>query len=78
MTKARTSFKSEKCPLGIEILKNLYLLGKTQNWLAERVGVSPAHISWIISGRVMPRQPILKKISEELNVKPEELVKHLF
>ena len=34
-----------KTPLGKLILKNLYLKGKNQEWLAEQIDLNPNHIS---------------------------------
>ena len=38
-----------KTPLGKLILKNLYLKGKNQEWLAEQIDVNPNHISVSVS-----------------------------
>lgn len=38
-----------KTPLGKLILKNLYLKGKNQEWLAEQIDVNPNHISVLCS-----------------------------
>lgn len=67
-----------KSPLGVEILKKLYQLGKNQNWLAKEVGVTPAHISLIIKGDVKPSQIVLRKIADALKLDIRRLLKYLF
>lgn len=77
----KKKFKSKeqnKSPLGVEILKRLYIIGKNQNWLAKQVNVTSAHISLIIAGKVTPSQPVLKDIATALGLESSELVKYLF
>jgi predicted transcriptional regulator len=57
---------------------NAYIIGKSQNWLAKQVNVTPAHISLIIAGKVTPSQPVLKDIATALGLESSELVKYLF
>ena len=65
-------------PIGAEILKNLYLQGENQKWLAQKIGMSGCIISSIIYGRSKPSQKTLKKIAEALSVEAETLVNCLF
>jgi len=78
MAKNICSCGKQKSPLGVEILKRLYIIGKSQNWLAKQVNVTPAHISLIIAGKVTPSQPVLKDIATALGLESSELVKYLF
>lgn len=62
-----------KTPLGKLILKNLYLKGKNQEWLAEQIGVNPNHISVLCSKIKCPRIDTLMKISKTLDIEMSEL-----
>lgn len=64
-----------KTPLGKVILKNLYLQGKNQAWLAEQIGVSKNHISIICSKIKSPKVETLLKISKALDIDVNELLK---
>lgn len=62
-----------KTPLGKLILKNLYLKGKNQAWLAEQIQVKPNHICLLCSRIICPKAETLLKISETLDIKLEDL-----
>ena len=64
-----------KTPLGKIILKNLYLKGKNQAWLAEEIGVNPNHISILFSKIKNPKVETLKKLSKALDIELEDLYK---
>ena len=64
-----------KTPLGKIILKNLYLKGKNQAWLAEEIGVNPNHISILCSKIKNPKVETLKKLSKALDIELEDLYK---
>ncbi|MCX4378250.1 MAG: helix-turn-helix transcriptional regulator [Lachnospiraceae bacterium] len=63
-----------KTPLGKLILKNLYLKGKNQAWLAKQISVSENHISIICSKTKSPKIETLLKISRVLNINADELL----
>ncbi len=62
-----------KTPLGKLILRELYLQGKNQRWLAEQIGVNPNHICVLLSKTKFPRSDTLLKISKALNIDIAEL-----
>lgn len=64
-----------KTPLGKVILRNLYLQGKNQAWLANQIGVSENHISIICSKIKSPKIETLLKISKALDIDVGELLK---
>lgn len=64
-----------KTPLGKVILRNLYLQGKNQAWLAKQIDVSENHISIICSKIKSPKIETLLKISKALNIDVDELLK---
>lgn len=64
-----------KTPLGKIILKNLYLKGKNQAWLAEEMGVNPNHISILCSKIKNPKVETLKKLSKALDIELKDLYK---
>lgn len=64
-----------KTPLCKIILKNLYLKGKNQAWLAEEIGVNPNHISILCSKIKNPKVETLKKLSKALDIELEDLYK---
>ena len=64
-----------KTPWGKIILKNLYLKGKNQAWLAEEIGVNPNHISILCSKIKNPKVETLKKLSKALDIELEDLYK---
>ncbi len=63
-----------KTPLGKLILKNLYLKGKNQAWLAKQISVSENHISIICSKTKSPKIETLLKISRVLDINADELL----
>lgn len=64
-----------KTPLGKLILKNLYLKGKNQAWLAEQIQVKPNHICLLCSKIICPKVETLLKISKTLDIELEDLYK---
>jgi len=64
-----------KTPLGKLILKNLYLKGKNQEWLAKQIGVSANHVSILCSRIQNPKIETLKKLSNALDIELVELYK---
>lgn len=64
-----------KTPLGKLILKNLYLKGKNQAWLAEQIQVRPNHIYLLCSKIRCPKAETLLKISKTLDIELEDLYK---
>lgn len=51
----------------------LAALGMSQNELARRCGVSPAHMSNILSGKRDPRARLLRRMCETIGKRPEEI-----
>ena len=66
---------TNKTPLGKLILRELYLQGKNQHWLAEQIEVNPNHICVLLSKTKFPRSDTLLKISKALNIDISELYK---
>ena len=64
-----------KTPLGQLILKELYLKGKNQAWLAEQIQVSPNHICILCSKIKNPKTETLVKIASALDVDVTKLYK---
>ena len=62
-----------KTPLGKLVLKNIYLKGKNQAWLAEQIQVTPNHICLLCSKIRCPKAETLLKISETLDIELEDL-----
>lgn len=62
-----------KTPLGKIILKNLYLKGLNQAWLADQIGSSPCYISVLCTKIKNPKVETLEKISIALNISMEDL-----
>jgi transcriptional regulator with XRE-family HTH domain len=60
--------------IAANIAQTLHLMGKTQGWLANQVGVTPAAISLIVSGDRMPGAGVLRRIAEALNVRMDRLI----
>lgn len=54
-----------------EMLECLELKGLNQSWLAERMGVSRAHVSRILNARPNMTLLTIAKIAVALNVKPD-------
>lgn len=65
-------------PLGREITRSLYMLGKNQKWLAGEIGITEGMISSIVTGRSRPSQKTLLKLSKTLPLSAEKLVECLF
>jgi DNA-binding XRE family transcriptional regulator len=64
-----------KNKFGLEVVKRLYIMGKTQNWLAEQCGVSKQYISQIIYGRSKPSAKITERIAMVFEMDVQELRK---
>lgn len=56
-------------------MKNLYLKGKNQAWLAEQIQVKPNHICILCSKIRCPKTETLLKISKALDIELEDLYK---
>ena len=54
--------------LGKFVLRELYLQGRNQRWLAEQIGVNPNHICVLLSKTKFPRSDTLLKISKSLDI----------
>lgn len=54
--------------LGIEIVKKLYILGKSQVWLAEQCECTRQYITEIIHGRSKPSADMAIKIAKALEM----------
>jgi plasmid maintenance system antidote protein VapI len=65
--------KSNVTPIGEWIRKGLKDIGKSQVWLAEKIGVQPPQVSRIISGASETTPDILSAIADALG-KPREQV----
>ena len=61
--------------LGDFIKKQLYIMGKTQTWLAEQCGCNKGFISQIVMGKSKPGFEISEKIAKALGVTSEEIRK---
>lgn len=48
--------------------------GTSQQALAKRLGVDPAHVSHILAGRRVPSLPLAAKIAREANIPIESLL----
>lgn len=59
---------TNKTPLGKFVLRELYLQGRNQRWLAEQIGVNPNHICVLLSKTKFPRSDTLLKISKSLDI----------
>lgn len=60
-------------PIRCLIPKHLRKIGKTQQWLADRVGLSKQHMSDYINMRHIMGMVIAKKIANELGVEIDSL-----
>lgn len=60
--------------LGIIIIKKLYEMGKTQEWLAKQCEVTPTSISMIVNGKRKPSKRLLYGISQNLKVPYEDVL----
>lgn len=49
-------------PLGIKVW--LYQHGRTQQWLAERIGVTPNYVNMILSGARTPSLRVAKRLQD--------------
>lgn len=60
--------------LGQRIRKARKILGLSQEELAEKVGISVTHMSHIETGNTKLSLPVFVSISQELNIKTDELL----
>jgi len=60
---------------GVEVVKKLYILGRSQLWLAEQCNCTKQHISQLIHGKRKPSLHITEKIAEVFDMKVEEVRK---
>lgn len=63
-----------KCELGKLIVKELYVQGKNQSWLAKQIETSDAYISGVLSGKYSVSVKQLKKIANVLKIKEDCLI----
>lgn len=64
-----------KNKLGVEIVTQLYIMGKTQTWLAQQCNVSKQYISLVIHGKSKPSSEVSQKIAEVLNMDVKKIRK---
>ena len=50
------------------LFERLDLLGRSQNWLARQVGVSPAYMSMLVNGGRSPSGRIRRRMQKALGV----------
>lgn len=62
-----------KTKLGVLIVTKLYIMGKSQTWLASQCGCNKAFISQIVHGKCKPGAEVSKKIGEVLGIEEEEI-----
>lgn len=60
---------------GLEVVKRLYIIGKSQTWLAEQCNVSKQYISQIIHGKSRPSAKVTERIAGLLEIDTQELRK---
>ena len=59
--------------LGNEIISRLFIIQKTQKWLADECGVSKVYISQIVRGIRPPSVKITEKLAPIMKIEAEEL-----
>ena len=64
-----------KNKLGVEIVTRLYILGKTQTWLAEQCGCTKQYISEVIHGKSKPSAEMTEKIANAMGMNVTEVRK---
>lgn len=64
-----------KNQLGLEIKKQLFILGRTQIWLAQETGVTETYISLIVNGRSKPGPELTEKLANIFGMDVQELRK---
>ena len=57
------------------LFERLDLLGRSQNWLAREIGVSPAYMSMLVNGGRSPSGRIRRRMQKALGVSNS---RHLF
>jgi transcriptional regulator with XRE-family HTH domain len=62
-----------KNQFGLKVVEELYVIGKTQRWLAEQCCVTKQYISQIINGKARPSPDITKKIAQIFGLDVHEL-----
>lgn len=60
--------------IGRIVIKKLYTLGKTQEWLASEVGITKAYMSNILNGYQIPSARIIRKIADVLELNYDVLI----
>lgn len=53
---------------GLKVAEELFVMGKTQGWLAEQLGVTKQYISQIINGQCRPSYEMTEKIAGLIGV----------
>lgn len=64
-----------KNKFGLEVVKRLYIIGKSQNWLADQCGVSKQYISQIIYGKCRPSAKVTEQLAKIFEMDVQELRK---
>jgi transcriptional regulator with XRE-family HTH domain len=73
MTRRLNELCNGKNKFGLEVAKRLYLMGKTQQWLAEQCNVSEEYISQIINGKSRPSVKVTERIAAVFEMDVREL-----
>jgi transcriptional regulator with XRE-family HTH domain len=73
MSHRLTEVCNGKNEFGIIVVKRLYVLGKTQQWLAQQCGVSKQYISQIIHGKSKPSAEVTERIAALFAMDVKEL-----
>jgi len=68
-----TDLRKGRNKFGIMVAKELYIMGKTQTWLAEQCGVTKQYISQIVNGQRTPSPEVTEKIANIFNCDVREL-----
>ncbi len=77
MTKRLDGICKGKNRFGLILTQELYVLGKTQQWLAEQCGVTKQYISQIINGKRRPSPEVTDKIAEIINMDARKLRRYV-
>lgn len=64
-------------PLGQLVTRQLFEDGISQAKLARQMGVSPQHLSNVITGKICPQLKTVKKLSVALNIPFKDLIEVL-
>lgn len=60
--------RKKYCPLGRLMAQRMYVLDFTSKSLAEEIGTTQPHITWIMQGKVLPLPKTVKKIADVLGL----------